>query len=77
MSITVQINWQQRKSFVTFLQELPRLEMALWTFVTNRDDNDDDDNDGHTKVDWPSSQVNFANDDDFDENGNYDDIGNG
>ena len=58
------------------MQELPRLEMALWTFVTNRNDNDDDDNDGHTKVDWPSSQVNFANDDNFDENGNYDDIGN-
>ena len=48
--------------------------MALWTFVTNRDDDDDDD--GQTKVDWPSSQVDYANDDNYDENGNYDDIGN-
>ena len=58
ISITVEINGEQRKSFESFLQELPRLEMALWTSLTNRDVDDDEDghinahnNDGDSKID--------------------------
>ena len=70
------------------MQELPRLEMALWTSLTNRDDDDDDDghinaqnNDGDGDSDgerlkailWIS--FGFHDDVDYNEMDNYDDNG--